>query len=58
MGREWRDETNRCLSGNNWLPLAVGTLVLADFGCGELLDIYITKLVPLLFLLSLAFPCL
>ena len=37
---------------------AFGCWVLADFGGGELLDIAITTLRPLIFLLSLAFPCL
>ena len=58
MAREWRDETDRWILGWCWLPLAIRTLVLTDFGGGELLDIAITTLVPLVFLLSLAFPCL
>ena len=44
---EWRYETGRWLLGSCWLPLAVGTLLLAAFGCGELLAIAIPKLVPL-----------
>ena len=36
--------------------LAIGTLVLADFGGGELLAITIPTLVPLVFLLFLALP--
>ena len=40
------------------MPLAVGTLVLEAFGGGELLAIDITKLVPLVFLLYMDFPCL
>ena len=37
---------------------AFGCWVLAAFGSEELLDIYIRTLIPLVFLLSLAFPCL
>ena len=37
---------------------AFGCLELAAFGGGELLSIAITKLIPIVFLLSLAFPCL
>ena len=37
--------------------MAVRTLVLEDFGGGEILDIAIPKLVPLVFILSLDFPC-
>ena len=40
------------------MTLAVGTLVLADFGGGELLAVAILILVPLVFLFYLAFPCL
>ena len=40
------------------MPLDVGTLVMADFGGGELLDIAIITLVTIVFLLSLACPCL
>ena len=40
------------------LLVAVGTLVLTAFGYGELLDIAITTLVPLVFLLSMACTCL
>ena len=40
------------------MPLDIGTLVLADFGRGEILAIDIYKLVPIVFLLSLACPCL
>ena len=40
------------------MPLAVGTLVLKDFGGRELLAIAIPTLVPLFFLLSMACPCL
>ena len=46
------------LCGGCWLPLDIVTLVLSAFGSGELLDIDITKSVPLVFILSLAFPCL
>ena len=56
--REWRDETDMWLLGLCWLPLAIGTLVLAAFDGGELLDIAIPTLLPLVFLLSLACPCL
>ena len=38
------------------MPLAVGTLVLAAFGGGGLLDIAIPTLVPLVFLLYMDFP--
>ena len=38
------------------MPLAIGTLVLAAFGVGELLAIAITTLVPLVFILSLDLP--
>ena len=41
MAREWIDETARWILGKWWLPLAVGNLVLAAFGGGELLDIAI-----------------
>ena len=58
MAREWRYETDRCLLGYCWLPLAIGTLVLAAFGGGKLLAIVVPTLVPLQFLLSLACPCL
>ena len=37
---------------------ALGCWVLAAFGGGELLAIAITKIIPLVFLLSLDFPCL
>ena len=37
---------------------AFGSWVLAAFGGGELLDIAITTLIPLVFLLSQACPCL
>ena len=57
MALEWRDDTNRWILGYFWLPLSVGTLVLADFDGGELLDIDIPTLVPLVFLLSMACPC-
>ena len=40
------------------MPLAIGTLVLAAFGSGEILAIDIPTLVPLVFLLSLACLCL
>ena len=36
---------------------AFGCWVLAAFGGGKLLDISITTLIPLVFLLSLACPC-
>ena len=36
----------------------IGTLLLADFGGGELLAIVIPTLAPLVFLLSLSCPCL
>ena len=58
MVQEWRDETDRWLWGYCWLHLAIGTLVLAAFEGGELLDIAIPILLPLVFLLSLDFPCL
>ena len=58
MAREWIYETDRWLLGECWLPLDIGTLVLAAFGGGELLDIDIPKIVLLVFLLSLACPCL
>ena len=35
---------------------AFGCWVLADFGGGKLLDITIPTLIPLVFLLSMAFP--
>ena len=54
MAREWRDETDRWLLGYFWLTLSARTLVLAAFGGGELLDIDIPTLLPLVFLLSLA----
>ena len=38
------------------MNLAVGTLVLAEFGGGVILAINIPTLVPLVFLLSLGFP--
>ena len=56
--QERRDDTDRWLLGQCWIPLAIGTLVLTAFGGGELLDIDIPTLVPLVFLLSLDFPCL
>ena len=56
--QEWRDETDRWLLGYCWLPLDIGTLVLAAFGGGELLAIDIPTIVPLVFLFSLACPCL
>ena len=37
---------------------AFGCWVLSAFGGGELLAIYITTLIPLVFLLSMACPCL
>ena len=37
MAQEWIYETDRWILGCCWLPLAVGTLMLAYFGCGELL---------------------
>ena len=40
-----------------WLHLAVGTLVLPVFVGGELLDIDIPTLVPIVFLLYLYCPC-
>ena len=58
MAREWIDETNNRLLGKCWLPLDIGTLVLAAIGGGELLDIDIPTLVPLVFLLSMALSCL
>ena len=58
MSQEWRDETDRWILGYCWMPLGFGTLVLEDFGGGELLDVAIPTLVPLVFLLSLYFPCL
>ena len=32
--QEWRDETDRWLLGQCWLPLAIGGLVLKSFGGG------------------------
>ena len=58
VAQEWRDETDRWLLGYCWLPLTIGTLVLAAFGGGEILAIDIPTILPLVFLLSLAFPCL
>ena len=58
VAREWRDETDRWLLRYWWMPLTIGDLVLAAFGGGELLAIAIPTLVPLIFLLSLSFPCL
>ena len=58
MALEWRDETDRGVLVYCLLTLAVGTLVLAAFGGGELLAIDITTLVLLVFLLSLDCPCL
>ena len=40
------------------MPLDVGALVLADFGVGELFNIAITMLVPLVVLFSLDCTCL
>ena len=56
--RKWRDETDMWLLGQCWSTLVVGALVLAEFDGGKLLAIYINALVPLVFLLFLAFPCL
>ena len=53
---EWRDDTERCILGYCWLPLAVLTLVLAAFGGGNLSAIVIPILVTLVFLLSMDFP--
>ena len=39
------------------MPLDIGTLVLAAFDGRELLDISIPTLIPLLFILSMACPC-
>ena len=58
MAREWRDETDRWILGECWIPLAIGTLVLAAFGGGKFLDIAISTLVPLIFLLYMDCPCL
>ena len=58
VARKWIDETGRWILGQCWLPLYIGTLVLASFGGGELLAIAISKIIPLIFLLSLACPCL
>ena len=40
------------------MPLDLGTLVLSAFGGGGILSIAIPTLVPLVFLLSIYFPCL
>ena len=40
------------------MPLDIGTLVLEDFGSGELLAAAITTLVLLVFLLYIDCPCL
>ena len=40
------------------MPMDIGILVLAAFGGGEILAIAIPTLVPLVFLLSLDYPCL
>ena len=58
VAQEWRDDTDRWIMGKCWLPLTIGTLVLASFGSGGLLAIAITTLVPLVFLLYIAIPCL
>ena len=57
MVREWRDETDRWILGYCWLTLAIGALVLVAFGGGEILDIDIYTLVPLVLLLSMDCPC-
>ena len=57
MAQEWRDDTDRLILGYCCLPLAIDTLVLAAFGSWKLLAVAIPTLVPLVFLLSLDFPC-
>ena len=58
MAQECRYETSGWILGYFWILFAVGTLVLEYFDDRELLDIAITTLVPLVFLLSIGCPCL
>ena len=56
VAQEWRYETNRWIFGQCWIIFSVGDLVLAVFGCGEVLPIAITTLVHIVFILYLVFP--